>query len=127
MISLLSPILISPTSVSLGTPGNHLFPRDCTYHIMQFTDKTTTLSMFLVCRSWYHAEYRFLMLADTFYYFPERFREDIIRVQFIPMCASSSLSTMKGDVRWGSIEALLLKGLDTIDGTETETVCFFPP
>eukprot|EP00759_Apiculatamorpha_spiralis_P042627 PhF_6_TR40550/c3_g1_i6/m.60784 len=112
MISLLSPILTSTVS---DTPQNLLFPRDCVQHVIQFTDTRTTLSMFMVCRSWYHAVDRYVLLADTFYYLPEMFKDVTIRRQKTPACISSRLvSTLLDDVRWGYVAVMMLKGLKSL-------------
>eukprot|EP00759_Apiculatamorpha_spiralis_P011172 PhF_6_TR18604/c1_g1_i1/m.27183 len=47
-------------------------PLDCIRHIQSFCDNQTSLSMFLVCRSWYNCVERCLCLADKYYYLPER-------------------------------------------------------
>eukprot|EP00759_Apiculatamorpha_spiralis_P042622 PhF_6_TR40550/c3_g1_i1/m.60779 len=112
MISLLSPILTSTVS---DTPQNLLFPRDCVQHVIQFTDIRTTLSMFMVCRSWYHAVDRYVLLADTFYYLPEMFKDVMIRRQKTPACISSTfVSTLLDDVRWGYVSVMMLKGLKSL-------------
>eukprot|EP00759_Apiculatamorpha_spiralis_P047001 PhF_6_TR42977/c0_g1_i11/m.65464 len=95
-------------------PGSQLIPQDCVDHVMQFTDAKTALSMFLVCRSWYHAVDRFLLLADdALFSFPERFMLEMMRRQRIPPCLTSSLPTLKSDARWDSIDAMIVKVLDT--------------
>eukprot|EP00759_Apiculatamorpha_spiralis_P042623 PhF_6_TR40550/c3_g1_i2/m.60780 len=110
MISLLSPIL---TTVP-DTPQNLLFPRDCVQNVIQFTTRTT-LSMFMVCRSWYHAVDRYVLLADTFYYLPEMFKDVMIRRQKTPACISSTfVSTLLDDVRWGYVSVMMLKGLKSL-------------
>eukprot|EP00759_Apiculatamorpha_spiralis_P042624 PhF_6_TR40550/c3_g1_i3/m.60781 len=112
MISLLSPILTSTVS---DTPQNLLFPRDCVQHVIQFTDTRTTLSMFMVCRSWYHAVDRYVLLADTFYYLPEMFKDVTIRRQKTPSCIRSRfVSTLLDDVRWGYVAVMMLKGLTSL-------------
>eukprot|EP00759_Apiculatamorpha_spiralis_P054764 PhF_6_TR7027/c2_g2_i1/m.10509/K10280/FBXL14; F-box and leucine-rich repeat protein 14 len=119
MISLLSPIL---TGTASRTSGSQLFLRDCVQYVMQFTDTKTTLSMFRVCHSWYHAVDRFLLMGETFYYFPEMYRDVIIRHRTIPPCVSFSLETFQEDVRWGYVEVMVLKMQDTLQDIES-----FPP
>eukprot|EP00759_Apiculatamorpha_spiralis_P042625 PhF_6_TR40550/c3_g1_i4/m.60782 len=108
MISLLSPIL---TTVP-DTPQNLLFPRDCVQYVMQFTDTRTTLSMFMVCRSWYHAVDRYVLLGDTFYYLPEMFKDVTIQRQNTPACRF--VSKLLEDVRWGYVAVMMLKGLKSL-------------
>eukprot|EP00759_Apiculatamorpha_spiralis_P048121 PhF_6_TR4345/c0_g1_i2/m.5858 len=123
MISLLSPILTTESS-SCTPPIIPLFLRDCVRYVMQFTSIRTTLSMFLVCRNWYHAMDRVVFLGDTFYYFPTMFGDEIIRRRNLPACLSGSLSLLQADdVRWGYAEAMVLKVMDTlVQGVEC-----FPP
>eukprot|EP00759_Apiculatamorpha_spiralis_P055171 PhF_6_TR7305/c2_g1_i1/m.10934 len=100
MFSLFSTSLTSSSSITKPSSSPFL-PRDCVYHIMEFTDVKTTLSMYLVRRSWYHAVDRSLMLADTFYYFPEMCVCDILQRRRIPPCPSNTLLSLHSDVRWG--------------------------
>eukprot|EP00759_Apiculatamorpha_spiralis_P021549 PhF_6_TR26274/c4_g1_i2/m.37631 len=100
-----------------------LFTRDCIEHIMEYTDTETTLSMFLVCRSWYHAVDRVVLFGDTFYKIPETFVDDIIRRGKIPPCLSRSLSTLQDDVRWGYVKVMVL--LEVEDGLQS--LKYFPP
>eukprot|EP00759_Apiculatamorpha_spiralis_P023860 PhF_6_TR27374/c1_g1_i1/m.40274/K10280/FBXL14; F-box and leucine-rich repeat protein 14 len=114
MISLLSPILPSVSDA----PVRHtsLIPRDCIQYVIPFTDTPTTLSMFLVCRSWYHSVDRLLWLADSFYFLPEMFTPDIIGRQKVFHCVGSSVSTRRCDVRWSSISVMVLKSFDSFQG-----------
>eukprot|EP00759_Apiculatamorpha_spiralis_P055173 PhF_6_TR7305/c2_g1_i3/m.10941 len=121
MFSLFSTSLTSSSSITKPSSSPFL-PRDCVYHIMEFTDVKTTLFMYLVCRSWYHAVDRLLMLADTFYYFPERFVSDILRHRKIPPCPSNSLSSLHNDARWGHTNVMVLVVKDSFQGADC-----FPP
>eukprot|EP00759_Apiculatamorpha_spiralis_P058670 PhF_6_TR9259/c2_g1_i1/m.14676 len=118
MISSVSPIL---TSAAYDTSVGTLFPRDCLQNVMQFTHTKTTLLMFLVCQSWYHAVDRFVLLGDTFYYLPEMFGDEIIRRRKFPACVSTSVSTLQGDVRWNNVDVMVLKVLDTL---QDDAYCF---
>eukprot|EP00759_Apiculatamorpha_spiralis_P030452 PhF_6_TR32153/c3_g1_i3/m.47676 len=114
--------LPSCLSVVSGTLSvSPLLPRDCVQYVTQFTDTTTTLSMFLVCRGWYHAVDRSLWLCDTFYHLPEMYGDDITRRRKIPPCNYSSVSTLKDDDRWGYVDVMVLKVQDTLEGE-----CFPP-
>eukprot|EP00759_Apiculatamorpha_spiralis_P017704 PhF_6_TR23814/c4_g1_i4/m.33355 len=108
MISLLcqKPTIAAVSSLSASIA---LLPHDCIVEIMQFTNVQSKQSMFLVCRRWYHAVYRF---GDTFYNFPEMFVDDIIRRHRIPACVSRSMSTLQDDVRWGKVDVMVLKVQD---------------
>eukprot|EP00759_Apiculatamorpha_spiralis_P031947 PhF_6_TR33638/c2_g1_i10/m.49169 len=77
--------------------------------------------MFLVCRCWYQSMDRFLLLADTFYYLPERFREEITR-RNIPPCLSSSLPTLMVDARWDHVDAMVFNVPENMLDTDS-----FPP
>eukprot|EP00759_Apiculatamorpha_spiralis_P045490 PhF_6_TR42193/c0_g2_i1/m.63849 len=97
-----------------------MLPRDCVQHVTQFTDTNTTLSMFLVCRSWYHSVDRIVLLGDTYYNVPERYVADIIRRRQIPACESSSLPTLQVDARWGCVDVMVFKARqDTLQGGES--------
>eukprot|EP00759_Apiculatamorpha_spiralis_P022218 PhF_6_TR26547/c4_g2_i11/m.38390 len=120
MISLPSPIVNIKSSLAQGGP--FMIPRDCIQYILQYTDTRTTLSMFLVCRSWYHAVDRILWLGQAFYYLPEMYGDDIIRRRTIPPCINTSLSRLQDDVRWGNVNAMVLMVQDTLEGVEC-----FPP
>eukprot|EP00759_Apiculatamorpha_spiralis_P031953 PhF_6_TR33638/c2_g1_i5/m.49166 len=120
MISLLSQIV---TTASADGFCYSFLPRDCVNYIMQFTDTTTTSSMFLVCRCWYQSMDRFLLLADTFYYLPERYREEIneSRKKASP-CLSSSLPTLMVDARWDHVDAMVFNVPENMLDTDS-----FPP
>eukprot|EP00759_Apiculatamorpha_spiralis_P022227 PhF_6_TR26547/c4_g2_i8/m.38387 len=120
MISLPSPIVNIKSSLAQGGP--FMIPRDCIQYILQYTDTRTTLSMFLVCRSWYHAVDRILWLGHTFYYLPEMYGDDIIRRRTIPPCINTSLSRLQDDVRWGNVDAMVLTVHDFLQNVEC-----FPP
>eukprot|EP00759_Apiculatamorpha_spiralis_P020224 PhF_6_TR25676/c2_g1_i1/m.36176 len=116
MTSLLSSIVTSP---SFMTPGILIVPRDCIQRIMDFTDTRTTLLMFLVCRSWYHAVDRTIWLGDTTYYhLPEMYRDAILRCRKIPACVSTSSSSLQDDVRWGYVDVMVLTIQDILQGFE---------
>eukprot|EP00759_Apiculatamorpha_spiralis_P017702 PhF_6_TR23814/c4_g1_i2/m.33353 len=121
MISLLcqKPTIAAVSSLSASIA---LLPHDCIVEIMQFTNVQSKQSMFLVCRRWYHAVDRLLLLGDTFYNFPEMFVDDIIRRHQIPACVSRSMSTLQDDVRWGKVDVMVLKVQDRLQGVE-----HFPP
>eukprot|EP00759_Apiculatamorpha_spiralis_P031169 PhF_6_TR32942/c4_g1_i3/m.48448 len=125
MISLLTPIL---TTAAPSTSVSLLLPRDCIQYVMQFTHTQTTLSMFLVCRHWYHAVDRIVLLGDTFYYLPEWYVDEVVGRGKILPSMSSSLSSLQDDVRWGHVEVMVLKVLDRdMEGTMQGRVALFPP
>eukprot|EP00759_Apiculatamorpha_spiralis_P009863 PhF_6_TR16971/c0_g1_i1/m.25642/K10268/FBXL2_20; F-box and leucine-rich repeat protein 2/20 len=116
MISLLSPIISceetqSPTTTQPTRQSQILLPRDCLQLIIMFSDESTTLSMFLVCRSWYNAVDRFLCLADDFYYLPEMFQSHFVRrpgnlrCTIIPL-PSDAIPTLKQDPRWEYVQVM---------------------
>eukprot|EP00759_Apiculatamorpha_spiralis_P029304 PhF_6_TR31505/c0_g1_i4/m.46393 len=87
-----------------------LLAGDCIRHILQFTDKTTTSSMYLVCRSWYHMVDRFLYLSDKYMYVPEMYR----RKALPGWCNSSSLPIYREHPCWKYVQFMFLN-VDTLE------------
>eukprot|EP00759_Apiculatamorpha_spiralis_P010795 PhF_6_TR17648/c0_g1_i1/m.26790 len=108
-------------SIPTSARSSPLLFRDVVYHVQQFVDIPTTLTMFLVCRSWYHVVDRFLLLADAFYYVPERYTLEYFRPTISP-CLSCSLETLHRDALWSHVDVMVLKVVDTVQRTE-----YFPP
>eukprot|EP00759_Apiculatamorpha_spiralis_P018826 PhF_6_TR25142/c1_g1_i3/m.34613 len=105
--------VVNPCTDTTSSSSSLFLPLDCIRHIHSMCDKSTSLTMFLVCRSWYHCVERYLCLADTYYNLPEAYRDPSPQhsSDVHKWCNGSQLWKFKQerDERWNSVQVVRLE------------------